>query len=60
MIFMLFLFWLQNDQSGSASLKILTFLSRGKGLKREIKGFIENPEIIQATFSATGTPVGGQ
>ena len=57
---MLFLFWLQNDQSGSASLKILTFLSRGKGLKREIKGFIENPEIIQATFSATGTPVGGQ
>ena len=40
-----------NDQSGSASLKILTFLSMGKGLKREIKGVIENPEIkYQALF----------
>lgn len=41
---MQFLFGLQNDQSGSASLKILTFLSMGKGLKREIKGVSENPE----------------
>lgn len=38
------LFWLQNDQSGSASLKIRTFLSMDKGLKREIKGVTENSE----------------
>ena len=61
MIYTLFLLGLQNDQSGSASLKILTFLSMGKGLKREIKGVIDNPEIkYQTLFLQQVVLKGGQ